>query len=102
MADVGDGLGYVPLDMEKRSSKKLDRVKEILTEKFNYLRDSVKNHKRQTVYVVATLASIAILGEFGLPIVGGSCLAHNEFQEAKKERIAYKNCTKYTSRNQDV
>ena len=38
MADVGDGLGRVPLDMEKHSSKKLGRVKEILTEKFNYLR----------------------------------------------------------------
>ena len=46
--------------MEK-VSRRLKELKESVTEKFDYLRDVVKKHKRQTVY------SIVIAGSAGAP-----------------------------------
>jgi hypothetical protein len=96
MPEVSDSLGYA-MGMEKHSSKKLDRVKELLTEKFNYLKDTVENNKRQTVYFAVTLGSgIAGYALTGHPLMGTSCavvagstsMIHNEFKEIEEERIA--------------
>lgn len=44
--------------MEK-VSRGLNKMKELATEKFEYLRNVVKNNKRQTVYAVAVTSSAA-------------------------------------------
>jgi hypothetical protein len=86
-----DMRGALLLHMESQPhKKKLDRVKELLTEKFNYLKDTVGNNKRQTVYIVATIGSgiacYAITGNLqsglaGSMVSSGLSIAHNELQE---------------------
>jgi hypothetical protein len=69
MADVGDGLGY-PMNMSRLSTRKLDRVKEMLVDKLDYLKDIVANNKRYTAYGVLTSSlTIASYTLTGSPLV---------------------------------
>ena len=54
------------INKEKQPSKKLDRVIELLTEKFIYAKDAVLTHKRETAYVAGTMAA----GIFGYALTG--------------------------------
>ena len=65
--DDSRGALQLYLYRENCPTKKLDRVKELLTDKFSYL----KNNKRQTVYIVATIGSgIACYALTGIPEAG--------------------------------
>jgi hypothetical protein len=99
MADDGDGLSYAPtiefhrskkLDKITEYFKRLDKIKELATEKLRDVKDIIENNKRQTVYIVATVGSgiacYAITGDLRAGLAGsmvssGFSIAHNELQE---------------------
>jgi len=83
--------------------KRLDKIRE--------LADSIKNHKRQTVYCVVTAVSgitcyaltrVPEAGLAGATLSGALIIIDNEFQDIKKERTSRENHPNYTSRNQDA
>jgi hypothetical protein len=102
MADVGDGLGYAQtiefhrskkLDRVAEYFKKLDKIKELATEKFIDMKDYCKNNKRYITYVAITAGSgIAnytltgnLLGTAGITMITGSVCGLDEVRHIKKE-----------------